>query len=384
MWFSSSQSWVPMIPLLSSIVGILMTYTGFYGQSWIPILTVMASDIGIILTLSYPLLSTQNYSKSHQWKIGNCQSWLLLLMLPVMTFGIGMYLTQGVVYQSWIPVLLVPLIAFGAGMFVTLIGFGTQSWTPMLLSMAFRVKICLTQIHIKSQLWKKGSCKACWLHMLPIITVVTIGMYLSLLGFGCQSWMTVLLLPSFGTGILVTLFGFGTQSWTPMLLSLAFRIQGHMKSQLWKIGNSKVWLHLLPILTVVTFGIGMFLILIGFGTKSWIPMSMLTFGIGILLALIGSATKSLKKTSIQSRGKNQWQKIRPQKLSTTCFIWKNKTRVGTCSFLCNFFFKVHTKHISVLLHCRSFSYFNFIVAFYYQWSMQPLLTEMVKLNHCYC
>ena len=121
----------------------------------------------------------------------------------------------------------------------------------------------------------------------------------------CQSWPLLLMLP---------------KSWTPIILLLALRIQGHMKSQLWKIGNSKSWLHLLPILTAVAFGIGMFLILIG-----WIPMAMLSFAFGILLALIDCATKSVKKTSIQSRGKNQWQKIRP--LSTTCFIWKNKSRV---------------------------------------------------------
>ena len=247
MWFSSSQSWVPMIPLLSSIVGILMTYTGFCGQSWIPILTVMASDIGIILTLSHPLVSTQYFSKSLQWKKRKCQSWPLLLMLP--------------------------------------------------------------------------------------------------------------------------------KSWTPMILLLALRIQGHMKSQLWKIGNSKSWLHLLPILTAVAFGIGMFLILIG-----WIPMAMLSFAFGILLALIDCATKSVKKTSIQSRGKNQWQKIRP--LSTTCFIWKNKSRV-LVHFSCQA--RVHTKHKNVFILCsRSFCYFNYIVVLYYLWSIQPLLIEMVKLNHCCC
>ena len=111
------------------------------------------------------------------------------------------------------------------------------------------------------------------------------------------------------------------------------------------LSKSQLWLPMIP---VITTGIGMLLTLSGFGSQAWVPMLLLVaFTIGILLTLISFPIVII---SSQSCSKNQWQKLRLQKMSTTCFIWKYKARVLVQFFMLQLIFLEYIPNINMFFY----------------------------------
>ena len=111
------------------------------------------------------------------------------------------------------------------------------------------------------------------------------------------------------------------------------------------LSKSQLWLPMIP---VITTGIGMLLTLSGFGSQSWVPMLLLVaFTIGILLTLISFPIVII---SSQSCSKNQWQKLRLQKMSTTYFIWKYKARVLVQFFMLQLIFLEYIPNINMFFY----------------------------------
>ena len=111
------------------------------------------------------------------------------------------------------------------------------------------------------------------------------------------------------------------------------------------LSKSQLWLPMIP---VMASPIGMLLTLSGFGSQSWVPMLLLVaFTIGILLTLISFPIVII---SSQSCSKNQWQKLRLQKMSTTYFIWKYKARVLVQFFMLQLIFLEYIPNINMFFY----------------------------------